>query len=165
MLVTGNSIKVYADIFKRVLGVKTAYMELNIDGNEYTSLEAISYMLREAEKREIDLSAVKFGPAFGESHKLISFDPDEVGDNPYEIELYSGDIIYCASLEEWQAVVSLIRVHNILFKNSPIVVKVQVDMDAINFYGSEYDTEIATDSLAICGLAHYVSTHIPQRHS
>lgn len=165
LLVTGNSIKVYADIFKKVLGVKTAYMELNIDGNEYTSLEAISYMLREAEKREIDLSEVKFGPAFGESHKLISFDPDEVGDNPYEIELYSGDIIYCASLEEWQAVVSLIRVHNILFKNSPIVVKVQVDMDAINFYGSEYDTEIATDSLAICGLAHYVSTHIPQRHS
>ena len=165
LLVTGNSIKAYADIFKRVLGVKTSYMELNIDGKEYTSLEAISYMLREAEKREIDLGAVKFGPAFGESYKLISFDPDEVGENPYEIELYSGDIIYCASLEEWQAVVSLIRVHNILFKNSPIVVKVQVDMDAINFYGSEYDTEIATDSLAICGLAHYVSTHIPQRRS
>lgn len=165
LLVTGNSIKAYADIFKRVLGVKTSYMELNIDGNEYTSLEAISYMLREAEKREINLETVKFGPAFGESHKLISFDPDEVGNNPYEIELYSGDIIYCASLEEWQAVVSLIRVHNILFKNSPIVVKVQVDMDAINFYGSEYDTEVATDSLAICGLAHYVSTHIPQRRS
>ena len=163
LLVTTTSIKAYADIFKRVLGVKTSYMELNIDGSTYTSLDAISYMIREAEKRNVDLASVKFGAAFGESHKLISFDIDEVGDNPCEIELYSGDIIYCASLTEWQAVVSLIRVHNVLFKNSPIVVKTQVDMDAINFYGSDYDTEIATDSLAICGLAHYVRTHFPQR--
>ena len=163
LLVTGASIKAYADIFKRVLGVKTSYMELNIDGNNYTSLDAISYMIREAEKRNVNIESVKFGTAFGESHKLISFDIDEVGDNPCEIELYSGDIIYCASLNEWQSVVSLIRLHNVLFKNSPIVIKTQVDMDAINFYGSAYDTEIATDSLAICGLAHYVRTHFPQR--
>lgn len=163
LLVTGASIKAYEDIFKRVLGVKTPYMELNIDGNNYTSLDAISYMIREAEKENVDLSNARFGAVFGERHKLISFDIDEVGDDPCEIELYSGDIIYCASLTEWQSVVSLIRIHNTLFKNSPIIVKTQIDMDAVNFYGSAYDTEVATDSLAICGLAHYVRTHFPQR--
>lgn len=165
LLVTGTSIKAYADIFKMVLGVKTTYMELNINGNNYTSLDAISYMLREAEKQGVDLRSISFGASFGDSHKLISFNEDEVGDNPQEIELYSGEFIYCAELTEWQSVVSIIKVHNALFKNSPIVVKVQVDMDAINFYGSAYDTEIATDSLAICGLAHYVRTHFPQRRA
>lgn len=162
LLVTGSSLKAYEDIFKKVLGVKTTYMELNIDGTTYKSLDAVACMLREAENQNIGISNAKFGLAFGTKYKLLSFDPDEVGDNAHEIELSSGDIIYCAELEEWQMVVSLIKIHNVLFSNSPIIIKTQVDMDAINFYGSEYDTEVSTDSLAICGLAHYVRNHFPE---
>ena len=47
--------------------------------------------------------------------------------------------------------------HTVIFNNASIAVKILADIDAINYYGAEYDVMEPSDSLAIKSFADYMA--------
>jgi hypothetical protein len=154
-----NALDVHKDIIKRVLCVKTRFTSIITDGNNYSYVDVIAEILKEAVKQNRVESFTNIMGVVGTHNKLLSEDESEVGDNAHEIDI-CGQTLYCADLEEWQIVVTIIRLYTKLFRDGSIVIKAQVDMDAINFYGSEFDTDNALDALAINSFSHYIAGHL-----
>lgn len=156
IVVTKNSLQIHKDTLLEVLAVKTKYLAKVVNDYE-TILEIISNMISEANNQGIAINWCSIGNVIGEGYKLISNNIEEVSEKHNEI-LIGGQILYVSNIENWQIAHSLIKIHTALFNNTSIAVKVRIDADAINFYGSQFETSEPSMSLAVNSFASYVAS-------
>jgi len=48
--------------------------------------------------------------------------------------------------------------HTVIFNDASIAVKVQINVDAVNYYGSEYETSEPSTSLEVKSFVDYVAS-------
>ena len=156
--VTKNSLKVHRELFNNVLAVKTKYLVKALNTRE-DLVDIVSEMIIEAENVAAINSLSNIGNVVGESHKLISKDSTEVGDKPIEIVGQAGTY-YLATIEDWQVVHSLLKIHTTLFNNMAIALKTSINMEALHFFKTQFETSEPSLSLAVKSIIDYVESCI-----
>ncbi|MBO5388280.1 MAG: hypothetical protein J6A59_09100 [Lachnospiraceae bacterium] len=159
IVVTKNSLKAHEDILVRPTVVKTKYLTRILDSYEAV-VEVIEQMIVEASKvNKVNLKAI--GNVVGENRRLISENADEVGDN---IMIEATDVpMYVAKVADWQILHSLIKIHTTLFNNTAIALKTNVSVNAINFYGKQFETSEPSFSLAVKSFVDYVALSVKEQ--
>jgi hypothetical protein len=159
MVVTKNSLQMHREVLKQALAIKTKYLAKVLDADDSVT-EVINTMLIEAYKNNLRINLDGIGNLIGTNHKLLSSNPNEVGENPAELIGGSGDKVYCAVMEPWQVPYSLIKIHITIFNNSSIAIKTSINSSALNFYGNEFQTSEPSLALAIKSYVDYVASCI-----
>lgn len=156
IIITKNSLRAQADIINKTQAVKTRYTAVVLSSSDDYNI-IVESMIKEALKNNIDINTDSIGYVAGETYKILSEDIMEVNEQNKEIKV--GDkIYYCSNIEDWQIPSSLIRIHTSIFNNTSIAIKTLVNADAVNFYGSEYETTEPSTSLAIKSYTDYVAS-------
>lgn len=161
--ITMKSLQAHRDIIKRVIAVKTRYLEKKIQ--KYDDLvEVVESILLEAAKQNITVSFPSFGNVLGStSTKLISDNAADVGDDPIELNVMNNKI-YMARIEEWQIIASLVKMQNEVFKDPAMAIQCILDDKAITYYNEEYNTSESTLSLAVKSFAKYANSSVRKRN-
>ena len=161
--ITMKSLQAHRDIIKRVIAVKTRYLEKKIQ--KYDDLvEVVESILLEAAKQNITVSLPSFGNVLGStSTKLISDNAADVGDDPIELNVMNNKI-YMARIEEWQIIASLVKMQNEVFKDPAMAIQCILDDKAITYYNEEYNTSESTLSLAVKSFAKYANSSVRKRN-
>lgn len=159
MVITKNSLRVHKEILVKPLAIKTKYMQKTI-AEDSDIVEIISNMITVARGEGVNVNYSMFGNLLGTNKKLLSSNIEDVGDNPYEIDLVN-EIVYCARMEEWQITHSLIRIHTILFNNTSIAIKNNVNLTALEFYDEgEFKTVEPSLAFAVKSFTRYIQSCI-----
>lgn len=154
-LITSNSSIAHKNIFNKVLAVKTKYMSKEIKGKPEI-IDTIKSMIIEYAKSN-DITNINYiGKLIGTDKRIISFDKENVTSDYSKIDI-NNNTVYVSNIEDWQVVYVLLKIHTSLFCNASIAIKVIVDADAINFYGSEFETFEPSLSISVNTLATYIS--------
>lgn len=161
IVVTKNSLKAHKEILLKVQAVKTRYLG-KVVNNQSDLVEIVEQMLLESEKANVDIHKINFGAVIGTGYKIISNNENEVGPDALEVH-YRNETMYMASLEDWQVVHSLIKIHTSIFNDSAIAIKTIVSADAINFYGEQYETSEPSLSLAVKSFVDYISLNVKEQ--
>lgn len=155
IIITKNSLQVFEDVLIKALAVKTKYMAMFI--NDAKSFPDIAKnMIAEAINNNLNVNIGAVGYLLGEQKMMLSTNQADVGENATAL-VFDDNTIFCAEVKEWQIVPSLIRLHAVLFNNANIAIKTQINIDAVNFYGSEYETSEPSSSLAIKSFVDYIA--------
>lgn len=160
IVVTKNSLRIHKEVLGKSLAIKTKYLGKVLETKE-DLVEVVTQMMLEATKISNNINIKSIGNVIGEDYKLLSENADEVGENALEVS-YRGETIYLADIEDWQVVHSLIKIHTTLFNNAAIAIKSLVNLNAIKFYGEEFETPEPSMSLAVKSFVDYVALCIKQ---
>lgn len=160
VIVSENSLRVHKDVILGTLAIKTKYLQKSIsDPSEFASI--VEEMIEWAAANNMDINLNKIGPVLGKNYKIMAVNSDDVGPDHTQIEV-KGRTIYVTNVENWQIPTSLIKIHTAITGNTSIVLKVRINADAVNYYGSEYDTSEPSASLAITSYVNYVASCVKQ---
>lgn len=167
IVITKNSLQVQKEILSDIVAVKTKYLGKVIhssegpDGtlvnNNEDVAEVFSKMLMEARENGTNIDPKDICTVIGTGYKLMSYNEDDVAPDHMEMSI-EGEKIYISKLENWQMIESLVKVHTVLFNNTGIAIKIHTNVDAINFYGTQFCTAEPTLSLAVNSLVNYVTS-------
>lgn len=160
VLLAESSLKVHKDVVLDVLAVKTKYLQRQIsDTSEFASI--VEETLNWAAHNNIDINLSKIGFVLGKNCRIVASDSSEVGSDNTQIEV-RGKKIYVTNVENWQIPTALIKLHTALTNNTSIAIKTRINADAVNYYGSEYDTSDPLTSLAVTSYANYIASCVKQ---
>ena len=167
IVITKNSLQVQKEILSDIVAVKTKYLGKVIhssegpDGtlvnNNEDVAEVFSKMLMEARENGTNIDPKDICTVIGTGYKLMSYNENDVAHDHMEMSI-EGEKIYISKLENWQMIESLVKVHTVLFNNTGIAIKIHTNVDAINFYGTQFCTAEPTLSLAVNSLVNYVTS-------
>lgn len=167
IVITKNSLQVQKEILSDIVAVKTKYLGKVIhssegpDGtlvnNNEDVAEVFSKMLMEARENGTNIDPKDICTVIGTGYKLMSYNENDVAPDHMEMSI-EGEKIYISKLENWQMIESLVKVHTVLFNNTGIAIKIHTNVDAINFYGTQFCTAEPTLSLAVNSLVNYVTS-------
>lgn len=167
IVITKNSLQVQKEILSDIVAVKTKYLGKVIhssegpDGTLVNSnedvAEVFSKMLMEARENGTNIDPKDICTVIGTGYKLMSYNENDVAPDHMEMSI-EGEKIYISKLENWQMIESLVKVHTVLFNNTGIAIKIHTNVDAINFYGTQFCTAEPTLSLAVNSLVNYVTS-------
>ena len=160
IMITKNSLKAYKNTLGQSMAVKTNYLKYQIrpenKNNDFS--EIIRGIIVESKKNtgETPVPVENIGNVIGEGYKLVSTDESKVG--PEHIQLNAdGLIIYVSIVEDWQIPLSIIKTHTTLMNDSNIIIKVQINSDALRFYSEEFETSEPAFMLAVKGFVNYIA--------
>lgn len=167
IVITKNSLQVQKEILSNIVAVKTKYIGKVIHSSEGSDgalvnsnedvAEVFSKMLMEARANGTNIDPKDICTVIGTGYKLMSYNENDVAPDHMEMSI-EGEKIYISKLENWQMVESLVKVHTVLFNNTGIAIKIHTNVDAINFYGTQFCTAEPTLSLAVNSLVNYVTS-------
>lgn len=167
IVITKNSLQVQKEILSNIVAVKTKYIGKVIHSSEGPDgalvnsnddvAEVFSKMLMEARANGTNIDPKDICTVIGTGYKLMSYNENDVAPDHMEMSI-EGEKIYISKLENWQMVESLVKVHTVLFNNTGIAIKIHTNVDAINFYGTQFCTAEPTLSLAVNSLVNYVTS-------
>lgn len=167
IVITKNSLQIQKEILSDIVAVKTKYLGKVIhssegpDGTLVNSnedvAEVFSKMLMEARENGTNIDPKDICTVIGTGYKLMSYNENDVAPDHMEMSI-EGEKIYISKLENWQMIESLVKVHTVLFNNTGIAIKIHTNVDAINFYGTQFCTAEPTLSLAVNSLVNYVTS-------
>lgn len=167
IVITKNSLQVQKEILSNIVAVKTKYIGKVIHSSEGPDgalvnsnedvAEVFSKMLMEARANGTNIDPRDICTVIGTGYKLMSYNENDVAPDHMEMNI-EGEKIYISKLENWQMVESLVKVHTVLFNNTGIAIKIHTNVDAINFYGTQFCTAEPTLSLAVNSLVNYVTS-------
>lgn len=167
IVITKNSLQVQKEILSDIVAVKTKYLGKVIhssegpDGtlvnNNEDVAEVFSKMLMEARDNGTNIDPKDICTVIGTGYKLMSYNENDVAPDHMEMSI-EGEKIYISKLENWQMIESLVKVHTVLFNNTGIAIKIHTNVDAINFYGTQFCTAEPTLSLAVNSLVNYITS-------
>lgn len=155
IVVTKNSLQAHKDILCKTVAVRTKYLSATLESAD-EAYELIQTMLKVAAEGGATVNLNDIGNLMGKSYKLLSVNENEVGENAVALDV-CGNTIYCARIEDWQMIHSLIKIHTTLFNNTAIAVKNEVNLSAIEFYTSQFETAEPSLSLAVKTFADYMT--------
>ena len=158
IVVTKNSLTAHKNIFNKVLAVKTKYLAKVLNTQEDLQ-DIVSEMITEVESTGDIRGISSIGNVIGENYKLISENSNEVGDNPIEI-ITPTNTYYMATIEDWQVVHSLLKIHISLFNNTAIAIKTSINLEALRFYKEQFETSEPSLNLAVGSIVGYVEASI-----
>lgn len=155
VIVTKNSLEAHKCVFLKTMAVKTQY--LGVQTNTVEDIQdLIGKILEQADANGIEINSNAIGQVVGERYKLVSYNEAEV--NPeHNVYMIGGKPIFVSNIEMWQATHSIIRVHTSLFNNDAIALKTEINANAVNYYGNDYETTEPSLSLAIKSFVHYIA--------
>ena len=116
-------------------------------------------MLLEATGDNLTIDYTAIGNVIGESYKILSSSEFEVSPEHSAITSLGG-VIYMSYIEPWQIMHTLIKVHTTIFNNTSIAIKELVNVDAINFYGKEFETSEPSLALAVKSFVDYIALNV-----
>ena len=157
IVVTVNSISAISKIIKSTVAVKTSLMGVVLKDSESVS-GAIAELVMNGINDGRSIDAGRIGNVLGESYRIISFDENDVNENHTSIETRLGTL-YISDLEQWQIIHAMIKLQSTIFNNNNIVLKCIIDVDALNFYGTEFKTVEPSLSIAVQSFTDYMATH------
>ena len=167
IVITKNSLQVQKEILSDIVAVKTKYLGKVIHSSEGSDgtlvnsnedvAEVFSKMLMEARENGTNIDPKDICTVIGTGYKLMSYNENDVAPDHMEMSI-EGEKIYISKLENWQMIESLVKVHTVLFNNTGIAIKIHTNVDAINFYGTQFCTAEPTLSLAVNSLVNYVTS-------
>lgn len=167
IVITKNSLQAQKEILSNIVAVKTKYIGKVIHSSEGPDgalvnsnddvAEVFSKMLMEARANGTNIEPKDICTVIGTGYKLMSYNENDVAPDHMEMSI-EGEKIYISKLENWQMVESLVKVHTVLFNNTGIAIKIHTNVDAINFYGTQFCTAEPTLSLAVNSLVNYVTS-------
>ena len=167
IVITKNSLQVQKEILSNIVAVKTKYIGKVIHSSEGSDgalvnsnedvAEVFSKMLMEARANGTNIDPKDICTVIGTGYKLMSYNENDVAPDHMEMSI-EGEKIYISKLENLQMVESLVKVHTVLFNNTGIAIKIHTNVDAINFYGTQFCTAEPTLSLAVNSLVNYVTS-------
>lgn len=157
IVVTKGSLKAHKEIIVEAVAVKTKYLAKVLNTDEDYK-EVVEQMLTESARfGRVDFNAI--GNVIGETHKILSDNTYDIGNNYVELNV-AGNYYYLAKVEKWQVLHSLIKLHTAIFNDTAIAVKTVISTDAINFYGTEFETSEPSLSLAVKSFSDYVALKV-----
>ena len=155
IMVTKHSLQAHKDIFINVSAVKTKYfVKQSITKQDIPGI--ISEIINEGYKQCSNVSYDKIGNVIGEGYRIASLNQEDVSSN-YKAYTIAGNTVYISELEDWQIPHALIKLHTTLFLNTAIAIKTSINVDAVNYYGGEFETTEPSLSLATKSLADYIA--------
>lgn len=158
IVVTKKSLDAHRNILIKSVAVKTKYLSKKLSTVD-DLIDAVEQMLLEASKTSASIKFESLGNVIGEQYYIMSESAERCGEQPLEVN-FKGDRVYLANIEDWQYTYTLIKLHLSLFNNTAIALKNVVNVDAINFYGREFDTAEPSLCLAVRSFVDYISLNI-----
>lgn len=156
IVITKNSLQVHKQIITNTVAVKTNYLAKEIK-NEEDFIETVRLMVCEARKNSENINVRAVGNVIGEQRKLITDNPNEASDNAVQVNA-DGLIIYIEKIQNWQIPLSLIKIQTALLQNEMIVIKINVGLDALDFFATEFEVVEPSLSLAVSSFVNYISS-------
>lgn len=155
VIVTKNSLEAHKCVFLKTMAVKTQYLGVQTDTIDDIQ-DLIGKILEHADTSGIEINSSAIGQVVGEKYRLVSYNEAEV--NPeHKVYMIGGRPVFVSNIEMWQATHSIIRVHTSLFNNDAIALKTEINANAVNYYGNDYETTEPSLSLAIKSFVHYIA--------
>ena len=158
IVVTKNSLQAHKDILVNSLAIKTKYLAKVLE-KQSDITEVVEQMLLEATGDNLTIDYTAIGNVIGESYKILSSSEFEVSPEHSAITSLGG-VIYMSYIEPWQIMHTLIKVHTTIFNNTSIAIKELVNVDAINFYGKEFETSEPSLALAVKSFVDYIALNV-----
>lgn len=158
IVVTKNSLQAHKDILVNSLAIKTKYLAKVLE-KQSDVVEVIEQMLLEATGDNLTIDYTAIGNVIGESYKIVSSSEFDVSPEHSSITSLGG-VVYVSYIEPWQIMHTLIKVHTTIFNNTSIAIKELVNVDAINFYGKEFETSEPSLALAVKSFVDYIALNV-----
>lgn len=160
VIVSENSLRVHKDVILETVAVRTKYLSHSFsDPSEFASI--VEETLTWAANNKMDINLAKIGPVLGTNYRIVSTSSDDVSPDNTQIDV-KGMKVYVTNVKNWQIPTALIKLHTAITGNTSIAIKVRINADAVNYYGSEYDTSEPSASLAITSYVNYVASCVKQ---
>ena len=155
---TKSSLRIQANLFEKCAAVKTNYMTLKIE-DENDVISVITKIIEQGldEGNEIDTLAV--GKVLDSDYMIISESATTVSTSFVTLNV-RGKAYFVSEMEEWQLIYALIKLHYVVCKNKSIGLNVKVNVEAYEFYTTEFRVSDPSFRLAVRSIVEYVKDRI-----
>lgn len=151
----GSLSQVQSRIIQSVSEIKTKTSRVQIASIDDVVDIIQDYVFTGLETGKIN-SANVIGKVIGRNTLIISDDPSKVSE-PIAVTSVDGLKLYvCCDLTEYEKLHAIIRTYTTVFKDSNLIVKVQVDNTALDYYTNRFNTSDPVFALATFSFTEYV---------
>lgn len=152
---TKNSMIAHRDIIKRVVAVKSDKISMAVRSDD-DYIKVIKVLFDKANESGADINLDNIGYIVNDTRRIVYNNPDEITGTFKEFE--SDDLIfYVPDMEVYQYIYSLIKIQAGLFMNKKIAVKAEIDLDALEFYNSSFESCEPSLTLAISEFVNFIT--------
>ncbi|MBO5386789.1 MAG: hypothetical protein J6A59_01415 [Lachnospiraceae bacterium] len=151
---TKNSMIAHHDILKRVVAVKSEKISIAVrSDSDY--IKVFKALFDKANESGADINLDNIGYIINDTRKIVYNNSDEIEGTFKEFE--SDDLTYYVpDMEVYQYIYSLIKVQAGLFMNKKIAVKAEIDLDALEFYNTSFESCEPSLTLAISEFVNFI---------
>lgn len=158
IVITQNSLDTHKKIFKKVIGVKTRYMQKKIDSYD-SMIDTIRCIAVEALDSGMSIDNIDNVKTLDGMYSIISNDASNVRQDMTDIQI-NGETFYVSDMSEGEFAETAIKLHTELFGDTAIAIKVVVSGTIYNFIDNFFSTSEPSLELAVKTLRNYLKSAI-----
>ena len=153
--ITKNSLIAHQAIFRGISAIKTKYLQTVINSDRDIKNVIIQMVENYYAIKNSVPDFTKLGNIIGEQFAFISSDIGSVSINSWEFNMDSQEF-YVSELEEYNVAIMLIKLHTFLFKDGAIVIKANINENAMSFYRESFLSSEPSLNISVRSLVEYI---------